>query len=258
MPEGDTIYNAAKRIRSVLEGKLPDEIRTPHPRHALERWPQRLSGRVVTGVDTHGKHLFLRFEGGLTLHSHLAMRGAWDVYPLGRRWRRAARQAWLVITSGTYEVVQFGGPALELMPDSRTRFDRRFAALGPDILADEFDSARFLARLRADDPTRGVGDVLLDQTTIAGIGNIWKAEGCWEGAIDPWRTLAELSDAEAMAIVDGVRPRMRRSADHGWRAAEIQVYNRTRRPCPRCGTPIKARGQGDANRTTFWCPGFQS
>jgi endonuclease-8 len=87
MPEGDTIAYAAKRIRPVLEGQVPDEIRTPQRRHAMDRWPERLAGRAVSEVATHGKHLFLRFEGELTLHSHLRMTGSWSVYPPGRRWR---------------------------------------------------------------------------------------------------------------------------------------------------------------------------
>ena len=93
MPEGDTIANAARRIRPVLEGHVPDELRTPHPRHALDRWPQRLAGRAVTEVRTHGKHLFLRFEGELTIHSHLRMTGSWATYEPGRRWRRSPRRA---------------------------------------------------------------------------------------------------------------------------------------------------------------------
>ncbi len=156
-----------------------------------------------------------------------------------------------------HEVVQFDGPLLELMTEGRTRFDQRLAALGPDVLAEQFDHARFLARLRGDDQTRYIGDALLDQRNVAGIGNIWKAEGCWEAAIDPWRRVSEVTDDEAVAIIDAVRPRMMRSATMGHRAIRAQVYGTAGRPCPRCGTAIVARGQGDANRTTYWCPGCQ-
>jgi len=258
MPEGDTIAYAAARIRPVLEGRVPDEILTPHPRHALDRWPDRLGGRVVTSVDTHGKHLFLRFEGDLVLHSHLGMVGVWGVYGPGRRWGRSARRAWIVFRAGDHEVVEFDGPLLELMTEGRTRFDQRLAALGPDVLAPEFDTDRFLARLRSDDPTRPLGDALLDQRNVAGIGNIWKAEGCWEAGIDPWRALGSVSDQEVVAIIDAVRPRMMRSASEGPRAIGPRVYRMTGRPCPRCGGRITSRGQGDANRTTYWCQGCQS
>ena len=257
MPEGDTIAFAANRIRPVLEGRVPDEIVTPQPRHALDRWPSRLDGRAVTSVDTHGKHLFLRFEGDLVLHSHLGMVGVWGVYGPGRRWGRSARRAWIVLSAGDQQVVEFDGPLLELMTDGRTRFDQRLAALGPDVLASEFDRTRFLTRLRSDDQTRLLGDALLDQRNVAGIGNIWKAEGCWEAAIDPWRALGEVSDEEALGIIDAMRPRMSRSAEFGHREIKPRVYRLSGRPCPRCGRRITSRGQGDANRTTYWCPGCQ-
>jgi endonuclease-8 len=245
-------------IRPVLEGRVPDEIRTPQRRHAADRWPQRLGGRAVSRVEARGKHLLVHFDGDLVLHSHLRMTGAWSVYREGERWRRSPRRAWLVLRAGGHAVVQFDGPVLELLTEGRTRFDRRLAALGPDVLAAELDRDRFLARLRADDPTRGIGDALLDQSIIAGIGNMWKAEGCWEAGVDPWRPLGSVADGELVAIVEATRPRMTRSATVGHRAIQPQVYGLAGRPCPRCGTPIVARGQGDANRTTYWCPGCQS
>ena len=233
MPEGDTIAYVAKRMRPVLVGRVPEEVRTPHPRHRLDRWPERLSGREVASVDTHGKHLFLRFAGDLTLHSHLRMTGSWATYAHGRRWRRSPRRAWLVLAAQGHDIVQFDGPVLELMTESRARFDLRLAALGPDILAPELDEAAFLRRLREDDPTRGIGDALLDQRTIAGIGNMWKAEGCWQAQIDPWRRTADVSDAEALAIVRALRPLMRESAETGHQSRSRHIHDRAGRPCPR-------------------------
>jgi endonuclease VIII len=257
MPEGDTIAWAANRIRPVLEGRVPDSIETPQPRHARDRWPERLAGREVRRVDTHGKHLMLRFAGGLTVHSHLRMTGAWGVYGPGRRWGRAPSRAWLVLRSGETEVVQFDGPVLELMTDGRSRFDRRLAQLGPDVLAAAFDDGGFIRRLRGDDQTRTLGDALLDQRIVAGIGNIWKAEGCFEAGVDPWRAIRTASDEEAVAIVEGMRPRMQLSAREGPRSISARVYGKRGQPCPRCGTAIQARGQGDDNRLTYWCPGCQ-
>jgi endonuclease VIII len=257
VPEGDTIHRAAHRIRAVLEGRVPDEIRTPHPRHRGERWPERLDGRAVEAVDARGKHLFLHFAGGLVLHSHLRMTGQWAVYGPGERWRRSPRRAWLVIRARDREVVQFDGPVLELLTESRTRSDQRLAGLGPDVLVHPFDSARFLRRLREDDPTRPIGDALLDQRTIAGIGNMWKAEACFAAAIDPWRAAGAVSDEEALSIVDVARREMSRSAREGVIARPRAVYDRAGEPCPRCGEPIRARGQGEGNRMTFWCPECQ-
>jgi endonuclease-8 len=184
MPEGDTIHHAANRIRAVVAGRVPDALATPHPRFGADRWPDKLAGRAIEGVDAHGKHLFLRFQGDRVIHSHLRMTGAWGVYREGERWRRSPSRAWLVLRAAGHEVVQFDGPVLELMTASRARFDQRIAGLGPDILGPELGERRFLARLRADDPTRAIGDALLDQRTIAGIGNLWKSEGCFAAGID--------------------------------------------------------------------------
>jgi endonuclease VIII len=257
MPEGDTIRSAANRIGAALIGAEIESIETPHPRHGKDAWPDKLAGRKVHAVDAHGKHLMMRFEGGLTLHSHLRMNGAWGVYPRGRRWHRGAHRAWLVIRTAEHDVVQFDGPVLELMTDGRSRFDQRLARLGPDLLADEFDDAAFLRRLREDDQTRGLGDALLDQSNVAGIGNIWKTEGCFAARIDPWRKLRDVSDDEALSVVRAVRPLMQESVASGF-PKNVQIYKRHGTPCPRCQTTISARGQGDDNRTTYWCPGCQA
>jgi len=257
MPEGDTIHYAANRIRAVLAGHVPDELRTPHPRFDRARWAERLAGRAVTAVDAHGKHLFLRFEGELTVHSHLRMTGSWRVLEAARR---PSPAAWLVLRRGARTVVQLNGPVLELMTESRTRFDQRLSRLGPDVLAPELDAERFLRRLREDDPTRPIGDALLDQRTIAGIGNLWKVEGCFEAGVDPWRPAGRVSDAEALAIVEACRVRMQRSALDGNQTRFRRVYGRAGRPCPRCGpaSRIEVRGQWDDNRSTYWCPSCQT
>lgn len=257
MPEGDTIAYAAARMRPVLEGAVPDEILTPHPRHRLDRWPQRLQGRAVTEVRTHGKHLFICFEGDLVIHSHLRMTGAWGVYPRGRRWRRSPRRAWLILRSRGHDVVQFDGPVLELMTEGRSRSDRHLAGLGPDVLAPEFDLERFLGRLRSDDQTRGIGDALLDQHNVAGIGNVWKSEGCWAAAVDPWRPVSTVSNEEAVAILEHVRAGMLEAARVGHMSRPARVFRKAGRPCQRCGSTIRAQIQGDDGRTTFWCPRCQ-
>jgi endonuclease VIII len=258
MPEGDTIHHAAARIRAALQGHVPEEILTPHPRHRADRWPERLAGREVRAVDAHGKHLFLRFEGNLTLHSHLRMTGAWGVYKEDQRWQRAARRAWLVLRSAGWNVVEFDGPLLELMSESRARSDPRLASIGDDVLGERFDIPRFVRRLRSDDPARPIADALIDQRIVAGIGNMWKAELCFAAGIDPWRPLALVADEEAVSLVRLARERMRESARDGFSARPRAVYRRAGLPCPRCGSVIRQRGQWENNRLTFWCPGCQS
>ena len=255
MPEGDAILWAATRMRPVLEGHVPDSIRTPHPRFDRDRWAPRLVGRRIEAIDTHGKNLFIRFAGDLVIYSHLRMTGSWRVLDGGRRWPES--RAWLVLERAERAVVQLGGPVLELMTAARAATDPRLATLGPDVLAHYFDRNTFLARLRADDPTRGIGDALLDQRIVAGLGTIWRAEGCWAAGVDPWRRVADVSDDEAVAAVEGARPRMIESGLRGPMHAALNIYKKVGRPCPRCGAPIRARGQGDANRTTYWCPGCQ-
>jgi endonuclease-8 len=258
MPEGDTIHHAAARIRPVLEGHVPDTLRTPHPRFGHDRWDERLAGRAIRSVDALGKHLFLRFEDGLTIHSHLRMSGAWAVHDAGTRWRRSPRRAWLVLARDGREVVQFDGPVLELLTDARVRNDPRIARLGADILAPQLDLARILRRLREDDPTRPIGDALLDQHIVAGIGNLWKCEACWAAQVDPWRPASRTSDAEIEAMLTAIRPRMQAAVERGMGARDVQVYDRAGRACPRCDVTIRVRGQGDGNRPTYWCPGCQS
>ncbi len=255
MPEGDTIHYAARRIRPFVVGEVP-EICTPHRRFDRDRWPERLGGQAVTAVDAYGKHLFVRFEGGLVIHSHLRMTGAWSVYRDGQLWRRAASRAWLVLRARGAEVVQFGGPVLELLTSARAR--ATLAPLGPDILAPELDEARVLRRLREDDPTRPIGDALLDQRTIAGIGNLWKSEGCFDAGIDPFRAVGDCSDEEAAAILLAARARMSASAADGHQQRQRTIYARAGRPCPRCGAPVARGRQGDGNRVTYWCPGCQT
>jgi endonuclease-8 len=257
MPEGDTIHHAANRMRPVLEGSIPEEIRTPQRRHDADRWPDRLAGRAVTRVEARGKHLLVHFEGDLVVHSHLRMTGAWAVHASGERWRRARHRAWLVMRARGHEVVQFDGPLLELLTESRSRIVPPLAGLGQDVIGERFDEAALIARIREDDPTRAFGDALLDQRTIAGIGNIWKSESCFAAGADPWRALSQTADEVVLAAVRFAREHMAQSARDGYAARPRAVYGRQGEACPRCGERIRRGGQGEGNRSTYWCPGCQ-
>lgn len=206
---------------------------------------ERLDGRRLEAVEAVGKNLLLSFEGGLVLRSHLRMSGRWQVLERGAEKRG---KPWLVLTGAEREAVLWNGPVLEL-----TRRGTR--SLGPDILADPPDHAAMVANLRNARQQRELGDALLDQRLLAGIGNVWKAEALWHARLSPWLRLDRVSDEELEHVL-GEAARLMRAAlerNEGKRA----VYKRAGRPCPRCGAPIRSHGQGDDNRTAYWCPGCQ-
>lgn len=247
MAEGDTILRAARRLEATIGGEAV-AVATPNPRGRAAGLG-RLDGRRLERVDSHGKHLLLRF-GDLVLHSHLGMSGSWHTYRRGERWRQPRGAAWAVLSGADSEAVQLGGPTLRLLGAERLRLDPQLARLGPDVLAEGFDPAAVVAALRAR-PDRTLGDALLDQGLLAGVGNVFKSEACFAARLDPWRRLGELSGEELTAVLLAARELMLAAAAAGGRRPHA-VYRR-RGPCPACGGPVSARGQGDANRTTYWC-----
>jgi endonuclease VIII len=250
MAEGDTILRAVRRLDVALTGQQVD-VSAPNPR-GRAAGVERLDGRRLERVESHGKNLLLHF-GDLVLHSHLGINGSWHVYPRGAPWRKPRRSAWAVLAGKGQEAVQFGGPTLRLIPADRLRRDPQLARLGPDILAPELDLDALVRGLSAD-PARGLGDALLDQSLVAGIGNIFKSEACFAARVDPWRPIASLGDDDLRAVLAAARAQMQEAVADG--RYTYAVY-RARRPCPSCHGPIAARGQGDANRTTYWCPNCQ-
>lgn len=251
MAEGDTILRLARRFGETIVGETV-AAGAPHPR-GKAAGIERLDGRRLQRVEARGKHLLLEF-GELSLHSHLGMSGGWHLYRRGARWRRPRSSAWAVLSGGVWEAVQFGGPTLQVMATERLRRDSRIARLGPDILAEEFDTDAVVAALRAD-PARALGDALLDQHLVAGIGNIFKSEACFAARVDPWRPVGDLSDEELRSVLAAARGLMLEAVSSG--RYPHQVYRRRQGACPRCRGPISSRGQGDANRTTYWCPRCQ-
>jgi endonuclease VIII len=244
MPEGDALHRAARRLQVLVGERV--EVETPHPQAQVKRLPEKLDGRRLEAVEAVGKNLLFRFEGGLTLRSHLRMRGRWQVRPRngGSRGR-----PWLVLRGSEREAVLWNGPILEL-------HGRGIRRLGPDILADPPDFDAMLARFRLADQSRAVGEAFLDQRLVAGIGNLWKAEALWAARVSPWRALGDVSDVELLATLHEAERQMRRSLEHGKERGRA-AYRRVGRPCPRCGTLIRSRGQGDDNRIAYWCPECQ-
>ncbi|MCX4814320.1 DNA glycosylase [Streptomyces sp. NBC_01239] len=277
MPEGDTVWQTAKRLDTALAGKVLTRSDLRVPKYATAD----LTGRTVLDVTPRGKHLLTRIEGGLTLHSHLRMDGTWRVYANGRRWSGGglAHQIRVILGTADLTAVGYRLPVLELLrtPDE----DRAVGHLGPDLLGPDWNPELALANLLAD-PARPLGEALLDQRNLAGIGNIYKSELCFLLGATPWLPVGALPadraaklPAIAKRLLEANRerpvrnttgafasPTPTRTTPHraaGLSTPDLFVYGRAPRPCLRCGTPIRTADQGDGSRErpTYWCPTCQ-
>jgi endonuclease-8 len=243
VPEGDTLHGVAKRLQALVGESL--DVETPNPRASGRGIAERLDGRVLERVEANGKNLLLHFEGGHVLRSHLRMTGRWRVTPRGER---RTGLPWLILRGKTMEAVLWNGPVLEL--DSR-----RPLRTGPDILAGPPEIERIVRNLRAAHAATPLGEALLDQRVVAGIGNVWRAEALWAARVSPWTRVGALDDRQLAGVLEEAHRLMRTSVE-GARPLR-RVYRRAGRPCPRCGETIRSRGQGDDNRTAYWCPRCQ-
>jgi endonuclease-8 len=242
VPEGDSLHRAAARLAPLVGERLAVEAR--HGRARVLGIAERLDGRRLESVEAVGKNLLLTWEGGLVLRSHLRMKARWRVGPAGGR---IVGTPWLVLCGTEQQAVLSGGGELELTGGPSPRVAR----LGPDVMDDPPDLEGMVARLRAGDPAREVGEALLDQRLVAGIGNMWRAEGLFRARVSPWARLRDVGDEELRRVLAETSAAMRTG-----RARRL-VYDRAGLPCPRCTTPIAARRQGDDARTAFWCPTCQ-
>jgi endonuclease VIII len=244
MPEGDSLHRAARALQVLVGERVRAE--SPNPRGLATGVARAVDGRVLERVEAVGKNVLLHFDGGLIVRSHLRMTGRWRVR---RRDDRAWRGSpWLVLRVTEWEATQWNGPVLEL---GRGGVER----LGPDLLAADTDPAKLVVRLRGADQRRLVGEALVDQRVVAGIGNMWLAEALWHARVSPWSRLDEVEDQELERILQWAGDAMRQSV--AGRRAPRAVYRRAGRGCPRCGQIIRSRGLGDANRTAYWCPSCQ-
>ncbi|MFF2065381.1 Fpg/Nei family DNA glycosylase [Streptomyces sp. NPDC058200] len=265
MPEGDTVWQAARRLHLALAGRtlVRSDLRVP----ALATTD--LSGRTVLDVTPRGKHLLMRIEGGLTLHSHLRMDGAWKVYSAGDRWRGGpGHQIRAVLDAGDRTAVGYRLPVLELL---RTTDEQRVVGhLGPDLLGPDWDQDEALRRL-LDDPGRPFGSALLDQRNLAGIGNVFMAELCFLARVTPWTPAGDVPSPErvvaaAQRLLEANRERFDRTttstAVRARSAHRLYVYGRAGRPCLVCGAAVRVasetHGRTGRERPTYWCPRCQS
>jgi len=240
LPEGDTIWRTAAALRRRIAGKVVLDARPPSI--------ARLKGRHVSTVDPNGKHLIIAFEGGIALHSHMRMTGAWHLYRPGERWRQPAWRATAILTFDDVLAVCFAAPVMELVGDARGPV----AHLGPDILAESFDLDEVVRRARLSEaPT--LGELLLEQRVCAGIGNIYKCEVLWQLQRNPWTTPTGLDDEALRRLYLAARDLMRRNLITPIGRQRHAVHGRGRRPCPRCGSPIRIQAQGAQARLTYFC-----
>ncbi|MDT0397969.1 MULTISPECIES: Fpg/Nei family DNA glycosylase [Streptomyces] len=259
MPEGDTVWQAAHRLHDALAGRTLTRSDLRVPKYATAD----LTGRTVLDVTPRGKHLLTRVEGGLTLHSHLRMEGSWRVYEPGQRWNGGpAHQIRAVLGTADRTAVGYRLPVLELIRTAQE--DRAVGHLGPDLLGPDWDPDRALANLLKD-PSRALGEALLDQRNLAGIGNVFKSELCFLLGVTPWLPVGDLPADRSAPLPDLARKLLEFNRERpirnttGRRGQDLFVYGRARRPCLRCRTPIRLADQGDGSRErpTYWCPTCQ-
>jgi len=260
MPEGDTIFRAARTLSRVLEGKALRTIESPLAAIA----GAGLEGRRVDKVEARGKNLLVVFDDGRVLHTHMRMTGSWHVYRPGERWQRPRRQARVVLATDEFVTVCFDAPVVRLLTPAELSRDALLAGLGPDILAPGFEPVEARLRLRAlgDLP---IGEAVMRQSAVAGIGNVYKSETLFLCGVDPFAPVGALSDRVLGLLLEKARTLMQANLRGGTRGTRPSltrertwVYGRSGRPCRRCGTPVRMRRQGPDARSTYWCGSCQA
>ena len=261
MAEGDTLARIASVLREVLVGREVSGARARPGRADL----RRIVGRRVESVEARGKHLLIAFAGGLTLHTHLALHGSWHRYRPTETWRRPASRAVAVIEVPSATCVCFDAPTVELMDSRAVAVHPVLARLGSDVAAADFDVGAALAALRTPDRAAvAIGDALLDQRAVAGLGNVYRSELCFLERISPFTPIGQLDDDALRRLLErssrlvaaNLRGGARVTTEPGT-PGHLYVYGRTGRPCRRCGTPIRSATTGRHARRVYWCPSCQ-
>jgi len=251
------VWRAARQLHDALAGQVLTTSDFRVPRYATTD----LTGRRVTQALARGKHLLIRVEGGVTVHSHLRMDGSWRIRPAGQYPPRDHRVR-LVLANQQWQAVGYLLAMVEVIQTARE--DRAVGHLGPDLLGPGWDAAEAVRRLQAE-PGRPAGEALLDQRNLAGIGNLYKAEVLFLRGVSPWRPAGDVDDLAGLVelarrLLEANKERIGQvTTGNPARGAETWVYGRAGRPCRRCGTPVRRADQGPATqeRVTFWCPSCQ-
>jgi endonuclease VIII len=274
MPEGDTIYRAARTLNLALGRQTVTSFESVLPYLSRVDVDAGVAGRTVDKVEARGKWLLMYFSGDLILLSHMLMSGSWHIYRPGETWKRKRYDMRVVIGTKKFLAVAFNVPIAEFHTAESLGRREGFNSLGPSTLAHSFDEAEIVARLRTR-PELEVGVSLLTQSLLSGIGNVFKSEVCFACGINPFRQVSALSDEELKCLVSQARKFMlanvtkasgdkmmtyvplRRTTDSANPSERLWVYKRTGEPCRGCGGAIISRKQGLDARTSFWCPRCQ-
>jgi endonuclease-8 len=274
VPEGDTIFRAARTLHRALAGHKITHFESVFPRLTRVDTDQGIVGRTVERVEANGKWLLIHLSGGLILLTHMLMNGSWHIYRAGEKWRLPRHAMRVLIATEVFVAVAFNIQIAEFHTEESLRRRTGFAALGPSLLDQNFDEAEAIRRLMAN-PHLEIGDALLKQSVVAGIGNVFKSEVCFASRVNPFRKVASLGAEEAATLIsiarkflsanvaDTARDQIvtytgfRRTTARANPEERLWVYARGGEPCRHCGTPIEARKQGPGARITFWCPQCQ-
>ena len=274
MPEGDSIFRAARTLHRALAGKVVTRFQSVLPVLTRIDDDAPLAGRTVDEVSAAGKHLLMRFSGDLVLRTHMRMNGSWHIYRPGERWQRSGSDMRIVVATGDFVAVAFNVPVAEFLTARTLARQPDLRQLGPDLLGTAFDVADATRRIR-ERAGDAIADVILNQRVMAGAGNVYKSEVLFLCRVNPFTAVAALTDAQVADVVETARSllaanvgatatggivtyvgmrRTTRRADPGER---LWVYGREGLPCRECGTLIARRAQGPDARLTYWCPRCQ-
>src|SRR4051812_6944549 len=273
MPEGDTIFRAARTLHRALAGH--EVVRFESVLPALTRVDEDapITGRTIERVAAAGKHLLMHFSGDLVLRTHMRMNGSWHIYRPGERWQRARRDMRIRISTDAFEAVGFNIPVAEFTSSRELSRHNELRRLGPDLLSDDFRASDAVQRIR-ERGTVPIADALLNQRVVAGLGNVYKSEVLFMCRVNPFALVRDIGDEQLAAIVDTAQRVLRANVSEalapmttysGFRQTtrraspqeRLWVYGRARLPCRRCGTPVSVRKQGLDARLTYWCPECQ-
>ena len=274
MPEGDTVFRAARTLHRALAGKAVTAFESAFPKLTRVHEDAPVTGRTIESVAARGKHILMTFGGGLVLRTHMRMNGSWHIYRPGERWQRPRGDMRIVVATSDFVAVGFNIPVAEWLAPRDMARHRELRRLGPDLLAETFDVEEAFSRIRAH-PSDDVSAVLLNQRVLSGIGNVYKSEVLFACRVNPVAAVQTLSDDQVRCLIITARkflqanvteglPTMttylgfRRTTRRDHPGERLWVYGRAGEPCRRCGTAIRIRKQGSDARLTYWCPACQS